>query len=287
MKVVETIELARKSIREARKAGKSIGLVPTMGALHAGHLSLIEHARKRCDFVAVSIFVNPTQFGPNEDYERYPRDISSDTEMCREAKVDLLFAPAVEQMYPEPQMTWVHVDTITDKLCGQFRPDHFRGVTTVCSKLFNIVEPDAAFFGQKDAQQVTVIRRMVRDLNIPLEIVVCPTVREIDGLAVSSRNLYMPELHRKEATLIYHALTKCRDMVSRGYDNCRSLIGAMRNILSASSLIEIEYIKIVDMDSLEEIEIIKDKALAAIAVRIGSTRLIDNIILEANMTATA
>ncbi len=188
MEAAETIQSIRSLIKAARDGGKVIGLVPTMGALHVGHISLIEAARKKCDYVVVSIFVNPTQFVPGEDFEKYPRPYENDLDICQKAGVDAVFAPTPEQMYPEENLSWVHVEKITEPLCGQFRPGHFRGVTTVCSKLFNIVNPDFAFFGQKDAQQAIVIGRMVADLNMPLEIVICPTVRESNGLAVSSRN---------------------------------------------------------------------------------------------------
>lgn len=280
MKVVETIEQVREIVGHARTMGKNIGFVPTMGSLHAGHLSLIEKARKQCDFVVVSVFVNPTQFSEGEDYEKYPRNRKNDLEMCRSASVDLVFCPEETQMYPRPQLTSIHVRDLTQNLCGQFRPGHFDGVTTVCTKLFNIVGPDKAYFGMKDFQQLAVIRRMVSDLNMPLEVVACPTVREIDGLAVSSRNLYLSEIHRKEATLIHTALDKCREMVHKGYNNAKSLVGAMQNVLSASSMIEIQYVRIVDGETLEDVEIVEKKALAAVAVKIGSTRLIDNTILE-------
>ncbi len=280
MKTTQTIQEVREIIASARSMGKSIGFVPTMGSLHAGHLSLVEKARQQCEFVVVSIFVNPTQFNDSDDFEKYPRDPKNDLEICRSASVDLVFCPEPSQMYPHPQLTWVQVRDLTQNLCGEFRPGHFDGVTTVCSKLFNIVCPDRAYFGMKDYQQLAVIRRMVKDLNLPLEIVPCPTVREVDGLAVSSRNLYLSEIHRKEATLIHTALEKCRTMVEKGYNNAKSLIGAMQNILSASSMIEIQYIRIVDSETLEDVDMIEKKALAAVAVKIGSTRLIDNTLLE-------
>jgi len=191
MEIAKTIESVRSLVKAARSRGKKIGFVPTMGALHIGHISLIEAAVKTCDFVVVSIFVNPTQFGPGEDLEKYPRPIDADLEICRKGGVNVVFAPTAEQMYPAENLTWVDVEKLTEPLCGQSRPWHFRGVTTVCAKLFNIVAPDIAFFGQKDAQQAIVIKRMAADLNMPLEIVICPTIRQPDGLAVSSRNQYL------------------------------------------------------------------------------------------------
>ena len=202
MNIVKTIDEIREQVRQARQRGLRIGFVPTMGALHAGHCSLIETARRQCSFVVVSIFVNPTQFGPTEDFSRYPRNLSADAAMCEKAGADVIFAPEDSVLYPTPQRAWVTVEKLTDNLCGRFRPGHFRGVTTVCMKLFNIVGADAAFFGQKDAQQVAVIRRMVADLNLPLQIVTCPTIREPDGLAMSSRNQYLSAEQRKQAVLL-------------------------------------------------------------------------------------
>ncbi|MBA7690668.1 Pantothenate synthetase [subsurface metagenome] len=208
MEVAETIESIRSVVKTVRSGGKIIGLVPTMGALHIGHISLIEAAVDKCDFVVVSIFVNPTQFVPGEDLEKYPRPLEADLEICRKAGVDAVFAPTPGQIYPGENLTWVNVEKLTEPLCGQFRPGHFRGVVTVCAKLFNIVAPDIAFFGQKDAQQAIVIKRMVADLNMPLEIVICPTVRRPDGLAVSSRNKYLTEEQKKDATYVYKSLKK-------------------------------------------------------------------------------
>ena len=277
MELVRTIESVRQSVAAARAEAKSIGFVPTMGALHAGHVSLIEEAVRRCDFVVVSIFVNPTQFGPGEDFDKYPSDLEGDMSICARAGVDLVFAPGASEMYHEANITWVDVEKLTLNLCGRLRPGHFRGVTTVCAKLFNIVSPDVAFFGQKDAQQAIVIKRMVADLNMPLEIVVCPTVREPDGLAVSSRNQYLTDSERKDALLLSAALAECEKMVSKGERDCAKLIEAMRAVISRSSKIEIDYISIVDTTTLADIDIIKDKALVALAAKIGSTRLIDNI----------
>jgi len=280
MEVSETIQSIRSLIKAARDSGKNIGLVPTMGALHVGHISLIEAARKKCDCVVVSIFVNPTQFVPGEDFDKYPRPFEADLDICKKAGVDAVFAPSPEEMYPVENITWVNVEKITEPLCGRFRPGHFQGVTTVCAKLFNIVAPDFAFFGQKDAQQAIVIRRMVADLNIPLEIVICPTVRESNGLAVSSRNKYLSEQQKKDAGKIYKSLQKCHEMIDTGVKDASEIIDEMRNILLKVPSIEIEYISIVNADTLQNIDYIAGKVLAAIAVRIGPARLIDNILLD-------
>ena len=281
MEVAKTIEEVRSLVSNARSEGSKIGLVPTMGALHIGHISLIEAADKDCDFVAVSIFVNPTQFGPGEDFEKYPRPLEADLEICRKAHVDVVFAPEPRQMYPAKNITWVNVEKLTEPLCGRSRPGHFRGVTTVCAKLFNIVAPDAAYFGQKDAQQAIVIKRMVADLNMPLEIVICPTVREPNGLAVSSRNQYLSEQQKKDAANIYKSLQTCRRLIDAGTTETRQIIAEMKKILQQVPSIEIEYISIVDAETLESIEIIAGEVLAAVAVRIGTTRLIDNILVDA------
>ena len=281
MEVSETIESIRNLIKAARESGKNIGLVPTMGALHVGHISLIEAALKKCDYVVVSIFVNPTQFVPGEDFDQYPRPFENDLDICKKAGVDAVFAPSPEQMYPVENITWVNVTKITEPLCGQFRPGHFQGVTTVCSKLFNIIAPDIAFFGQKDAQQAIVIRRMVADLNMPLEIVVCPTVRESNGLAVSSRNKYLSDQQKKDAANIYKALRECRRMIDTGVKDASEIITEMRNILQQVPSMEIEYISIVDADTLQNINHIEGKVLAAVAVRMDPARLIDNILLDA------
>jgi len=282
MEVAKTIQTVRSIVKTARSQGKKIGLVPTMGALHIGHISLIEAAVKQCNFIVVSIFVNPTQFGPSEDFEKYPRPFEADLEICRNTGVDVVFAPTAEQMYPEKNLTWVNVEKLTEPLCGQFRPWHFRGVTTVCAKLFNIVLPDIAFFGQKDAQQAVVIKRMVADLHIPLEIVVCPTVREPDGLAVSSRNKYLTEQQRKDATCIYKSLQKCREMIDAGVEDTEAIIAEMRKILQQIPSAKIEYLSIVDAETLQNLDQVGGKILAAVAVRIGSARLIDNILIDAS-----
>lgn len=280
MDVVKTIDQVRAAVRKARGAGKTIGFVPTMGALHQGHVSLMEAAKNKCDVVVVSIFVNPTQFGAGEDLDKYPRDIEGDAEKCRQAGVDFIFAPQVSEMYPDKLISWVEVEKLTDNLCGRSREGHFRGVTTVCAKLFNIVLPDIAFFGQKDAQQAIVIKRMVADLNMPLAIEVCPTIREKSGLAISSRNQYLSEDEKKEAALIYASLQKCEQLAKEGADNSEKLIEAMLEKLAESSNICIEYIKIVDINTVADVNMVSGPVLVAIAVKLGRTRLIDNIILD-------
>ncbi len=281
MEVAKTIESVRSLVRAARSAGKKIGFVPTMGALHIAHISLIEAAIKECDFVVVSIFVNPTQFVPGEDFEKYPRPLEADLKICEKAGVDVVFAPTPEQMYPSENITWVNVGKLTETLCGRSRPGHFRGVTTVCAKLFNIVAPDIAFFGQKDAQQAVVIRRMVADLNMPLKIVVCPTVREPNGLAVSSRNQYLTDQQKQDATSIYRSLQKCEEMIKAGTKDAGIIINEMQKVLKQVPSIEIEYVSIVNAETLQSIDRITGKVLAAVAVRIGPARLIDNILVDA------
>ena len=280
MEVVKTIESVRSLVKAARGNGKKIGLVPTMGALHIGHISLMEAAVKECDFVVVSIFVNPTQFGPGEDFEKYPRPLEADLKICRETGVDVVFNPTPEQMYSVEKLTWVNVEKLTEPLCGRSRPGHFRGVTTVCAKLFNIVAPDIVYFGQKDVQQAIVIKRMVADLNMPLEIVICPTVREPNGLAVSSRNKYLTEQQKKDAANIYKSLQKCRQMIEAGVTETSKIIAEMSKILQQIPSIEIEYVSIVDAGTLRDIDRIAGKILAAVAVRIGPARLIDNILVD-------
>ena len=280
MEVVKATESVRILVKAARSENIRIGLVPTMGALHIGHISLIEAAAKECDFVVVSIFVNPTQFGPDEDYEKYPRPLEADLKVCEKAGVDAVFTPTPEQMYPSENITWVNVEKLTKTLCGRSRPGHFRGVTTVCAKLFNIVAPDVAFFGQKDAQQAIVIKRMVADLNMPLKIVICPTVREPSGLAVSSRNQYLTDQQKQDAASIYKSLMKCEEMIKAGTKEAGAIISEMKKLLEQIPSIEIEYVSIVDSQTLQSIDRIAGKILAAVAVRIGPARLIDNILVD-------
>jgi pantoate--beta-alanine ligase len=280
MEVAETIEAVRKLVRAARSNAKTISLVPTMGALHVGHESLIRRAADETDFVVVSIFVNPTQFAADEDLEKYPRTFEADLQMCRRCGVDVVFAPASGQMYPGENLTWVNVEKLTGPLCGQTRPGHFRGVTTVCTKLFNIIMPDIAYFGQKDAQQAIVLKRMAADLNMPLQVVVCPTVREPDGLAVSSRNKYLGEQQRTDATVIYKSLQRCRELIEGGVRNTEEIVAQMRKILEQVPGIEVEYVSIVDAETLKSCDRIRGTILAAVATRIGSARLIDNILVD-------
>jgi pantoate--beta-alanine ligase len=282
MEMAKTIKSVRALVQAARGQGKKIGLVPTMGALHIGHVSLIEAAARQTDFVVVSIFVNPTQFGPGEDLQEYPRPFEQDLRICREQGVDVVFAPTPAEMYPGENFTWVTVEKLTESLCGQFRPGHFRGVATVCAKLFNIVQPDVAFFGQKDAQQAVVIRRMVADLDMPLAIVVCPTVREPDGLAMSSRNQYLSPSQRKDAAYIYKSLQKSRQMIEAGEKDTAKITAEMRKILNQVPSMKIEYVSIVDAQTLQSVDRIAGEVLAAVAVKIGSPRLIDNILVDAS-----
>ncbi len=282
MQIEETIESVSGLVASVRGAGKTIGFVPTMGALHRGHLSLIETAARRCNFVVVSIFVNPTQFGPTEDLDKYPKDIAADSKLCEDAGVDLIFAPAASEMYPDENIRWVTVAGLTENLCGRSRPDHFRGVTTVCAKLFDIVKPDIAFFGQKDAQQAIVIKRMVCDLELPLEIEVCPTIRESDGLALSSRNRYLTEAERKDAPMLYAGLKECEKAVFAGTTDAKKLISVMKSVIDRFPDIKIDYIQIVDTETLRDIPAIAEKALVAVAARLGTTRLIDNLLIDLN-----
>ncbi|MBM4025190.1 MAG: pantoate--beta-alanine ligase [Planctomycetes bacterium] len=280
MQVTTTITEIRAWVRQARAAGRTVGFVPTMGALHVGHTSLIDAAAERCDCVVVSIFVNPTQFGAGEDFARYPRPLENDLALCAEHGVDTVFAPSPAEMYPRENLTWVAVEKISEPLCGRFRPGHFRGVATVCTKLFNIVGPDLAFFGQKDAQQVAVIRRMVADLNLPLEIVVCPTVREPDGLAMSSRNQYLSPQERKEAPVIYRALQRSAELIRAGETDSAQIVGRMSEVLRQVPGLQIEYVSLVDADTLEDLPQICGRVLVAVAGRLGPTRLIDNIVVD-------
>lgn len=282
MNIVKTISDVRHHVLLARSVGKTIGLVPTMGALHEGHASLIDAAAGQCDYVVVSIFVNPTQFGPNEDFDQYPRDLDSDARLCQNHDADLIFAPDVGEMYPDKLCTTVTVDSIIDCLCGKFRPGHFAGVTTVCAKLFGIVCPDSVFFGQKDAQQVAVIKKMASDLNMPFQIVSCPTVRDSDGLALSSRNRYLTDSQRQQALHISRALFSCQDLVRSGTRDTSTLLHQINDILTSAPDIEVQYAEIVHPDTLVRLDTVTDRALAAIAVFLGQTRLIDNIIIDLN-----
>jgi pantoate--beta-alanine ligase len=266
--------------RQARHAGKRVGFVPTMGALHAGHLSLVRAARSRCDVVVVSIFVNPTQFGPNEDFSKYPRTFDADCAMLEKEKTDYVFHPSVEEMYPADATTWVTVEGMSERLDGGSRPGHFRGVTTIVSKLFHVVQPDMAFFGQKDAAQAAIIRKMVRDLDFDLEIVVCPTVREGDGLAMSSRNAYLNPEQRRQATVLYRALMRLQMLVDRGEKKSETLIAAGKHVMAEEPSVRLDYLEIVNPDTLDPVTEIGRSALIAVAAYVGTTRLIDNIVVH-------
>ena len=256
-----------------------VGFVPTMGYLHAGHISLARRARTECASVAASIFVNPTQFGPNEDLAKYPRDLPRDLALLEAAGVDLVWTPTPEIMYPPGFQTWVVVDSLTQPLEGEVRPGHFRGVTTVVAKLFNAVGPEKAYFGQKDAQQVAVIRRMVRDLDFPIEIVVCPTVREADGLAMSSRNVYLSQAERQTATVLFRSLSAAQSAYDSGERKAENLRALVRATVASEPEVRLQYVSCADYDTLEELERLAGKALLSMAVHLGRTRLIDNFVL--------
>ena len=279
MKIVSTIEEVRAQVKEWKKEGLSIGFVPTMGYLHEGHMSLIDAAGEN-DRVVVSIFVNPMQFGPTEDLESYPRDLEHDAKLCEEHGVDLIFHPTPEEMYGDQFYSYVDMDVLTKELCGLSRPVHFRGVCTVVTKLFNIVTPDRAYFGQKDAQQLAVIKRMVKDLNMPLTITGCPIIREEDGLAKSSRNTYLSPEERKAALVLSRSIFLGKEMVEKGERNCKKILAAMTEEIEKEPLAKIDYVKIVDLDTMQQVEKIDRGILAAIAVYIGKTRLIDNFMYE-------
>ncbi len=277
MIVARSIAEVRELLRAARRAARVLGLVPTMGALHAGHASLIQAARADGCFVLVSIFVNPTQFGPHEDFSRYPRPESADLAACEAADADAVFLPSVGEMYPPESYTRVRVEHLTHHLCGPFRPRHFEGVATIVCKLFNIVQPDRAYFGQKDAQQLAVIRRMVRDLNFAIEIVGCPTRREPDGLALSSRNAYLAPAERAQAACLHQALQAARAAITAGALRPEPVLAQMRRIIEDAGPARIDYISIVDADTLQPLETLRPPLLIALAVHIGKTRLIDNV----------
>lgn len=276
----QSIDEVRAAVATARRRGARVGCVPTMGALHRGHLSLIETARERCDFVVVTIFVNPTQFGPNEDYERYPRPLDDDLDACREAGVDLVFHPAPETMYPPNDSTFVELAGLSDVLEGAHRPGHFRGVATVVVKLLNIVGADISFFGQKDFQQQLLIRRMCADLFIPGEIATCPTVREPDGLALSSRNAYLTPEQRQSALALSRSLILARDLLTSGEVNVAAVREAMHAHLNAAPGVEVDYATIADPETLEETAVPLTEMVALVAARVGTTRLIDNMLIH-------
>lgn len=279
MQIVTKIDELRKIIKAWKKDGKTVGLVPTMGFLHEGHKSLIDRAVKENDRVVVSDFVNPTQFAPNEDFESYPRDIEADARLCEAAGADIIFNPNADEMY-DSALTFVDMNKITKVLCGKTRPIHFSGVCTVVSKLFNIVTPDRAYFGQKDAQQLCVIKKMVKDLNFDIEIVGCPIIREADGLAKSSRNTYLGEEERQAALCLSRSLEIGRQMISDGEKDVKTVLNAIKAEIEKEPLAKIDYVEIVDFNSLEEMTAVKTPLLCAMAVYVGKTRLIDNFIIE-------
>ena len=280
MQIIRLIPDMQRTADALRAAGRRIGFVPTMGYLHEGHASLIRHARTLSDAVVVSIFVNPRQFGPGEDYQGYPRDLDRDLRLIRETGGDIVFIPAPEEMYPVDFTTSVHVEGLTEGLCGASRPAHFRGVTTVVTKLFTAVKPHLAVFGQKDAQQALVIRRVVRDLNLDLEVLIAPTVREPDGLAMSSRNVYLTPEERPQAAALYQALRLARRMAGAGEQDAQKIIRKMRDLISERPGARIDYVSIVDTGGLKPVDRLAGEVLVAVAVRFGRARLIDNVILN-------
>ena len=277
MRLVEKIADMKALAKEWRKSGETIGFVPTMGYLHEGHLSLVRKAREDNDRVVVSIFVNPTQFGPNEDYNRYPRDLERDMKLLEPLGVDAVFHPSVEEMYPEGYRTYVEVVDITERLCGASRPGHFRGVTTVCCKLFNIVMPHRAYFGKKDFQQLVVIKNMVRDLNMDLEIVPMPIVREPDGLAMSSRNTYLNPEERKAALCLYRSLKRAVELYEQGERNAKLIKEEVTRVIQSEPLAKIDYVEVVDPETFRPVDKVERGTLVALAVFVGPARLIDNV----------
>lgn len=279
MKIIKTVAEMRN---ELKQQSGTIGFVPTMGFLHKGHLSLVERAKKEVDVVVMSIFVNPLQFGPNEDFDRYPRDLNRDAELAEKAGVDFIFYPDVKEMYPETPLTHIHVEQIIERLCGKNRPGHFAGVATVVSKLFHIIQPDRAYFGLKDAQQVAVIEQMVRDLNFPVTIVPCPIVREEDGLAMSSRNVYLSAEERKQALVIHQSLKQAKDLLVKGeLIEARDVIRFISEQIQTQPLARIEYVEALSYPKLEPVERLDEQpSIVAVAVYFGKTRLIDNFLFK-------
>ncbi|MGD0908343.1 MAG: pantoate--beta-alanine ligase [Candidatus Acidiferrales bacterium] len=280
METIHTVEWMKQAARQARADGSPSGFVPTMGALHEGHMSLVRAAMAECRPVIASIFVNPSQFGPSEDFQKYPRTLAEDSKKLEGADVDFLFAPAPEEIYPRGFRTWVNVEGLSERLEGRARPGHFRGVTTVVLKLLEIVQPRKAFFGRKDAQQARLIGQMARDLHLDSEIVVCPIVREPDGLAMSSRNAYLHPEERHAATVLYRALDGARQSIARGERDALRLVAAMREVLRSEPLAEPDYVELADAENLEPMTRLRGVCFALLAVRIGATRLIDNLLIE-------
>ncbi len=279
-KLVATVAQLRDELGAVRRAGKKIGLTPTMGALHEGHLSLVRAAAAECDYTVVSIYVNPSQFDPNEDFAKYPRTLEGDLALLAGCRTDLVFAPSNEEIYRPGHATWIEVGAVAEPLEGVCRPGHFRGVTTIVLKLLNMVQPDVAYFGQKDYQQALVIRRMAADLDVPAAIRVCPIVREADGLAMSSRNRYLSPAARQRALVLWKSLQRAGELVTRGQRGARAIAAQMRDIIETAEDARIDYIALVDPDTLQPVETIAGRTLAALAVKIENTRLIDNYILE-------
>jgi pantoate--beta-alanine ligase len=287
MKMVDSIARMSTLVKMLRKEGKSIGFVPTMGYLHEGHLSMVKAAKKHTDVVVMSIFVNPLQFGPQEDFEKYPRDIKNDERLAGEAGADVIFCPSVKEMYPEGHATFVTVERLTDGLCGASRPGHFRGVTTVVAKLFGIVKPDVAYFGQKDAQQAIIIKKMVQDLHIGVEIKIMPIIRESDGLAMSSRNVYLSAEERKDALVLSQAVAKAQSLFDAGETDAGRITSVMSEFIAQKPAVKVDYISIVDTKDLKDVKIIAGETLIAVAAQVGKTRLIDNVIVNPALKKSA
>jgi len=281
MKTITAVDDLRGKLKKERQMGKIIGLVPTMGYFHQGHLELMRRAREDCDVVVVSLYVNPTQFAPSEDLESYPRNFERDKKLAKSAGVDFLFYPSDEEMYPNSHLTFVEVKEMTNRLCGISRPHHFQGVTTIVAKLFNIVQPDRAYFGQKDAQQAAVIKKMVEDLNFPLHVIVIPTVREEDGLAMSSRNTYLSKPEQEEALVLSQSLEHAAEMINGGCRIASQIKSEMQEMIEKKSLVDLEYISICDNNELEELAFVEGETLIAVAARVGKARLIDNMVIKA------
>ncbi len=279
--VATSIAGAREAMGAARRGGLSSGLVPTMGALHEGHRKLIQVAREECDWLAVSIFVNPTQFGPEEDFDTYPRDLDSDLAMCRQSGVDLVFQPVRDEIYPATHTTFVEVETVTSHLCGRFRPGHFRGVATIVLKLLNILSPERAYFGEKDAQQTVVVRQLVKDLNLPVVVRQVPTVRESDGLAISSRNRHLGPQERRAAAVLFRVLKEVRTLVLQGGRDAGRVRRSGLRLLSREPRVQVEYLELVDPETMQPVSEVRGPVRAAAAIRVGGVRLIDNLLCEA------
>jgi pantoate--beta-alanine ligase len=280
MKIVKTVDEVRAQVKQWKREGLSVGLVPTMGYLHEGHQSLIARSVKDNDRTVVSVFVNPMQFGPTEDLESYPRDLEADAKLCENTGADLIFNPEPEEMYKDGFVSFINMTGLPDALCGLTRPVHFKGVCTVVGKLFNIVKPDRAYFGQKDAQQLAIISRMVKDLNFDIEIVGCPIIREADGLAKSSRNIYLTPEERQAAVVLSKAVKLGQDMIAGGEKDAQTVLKAMKELISAEPLATIDYVEMVNMDTMKSIDKVQGHVLCAMAVKFGKARLIDNFIIE-------